>query len=160
MALMLGGFPAMQKLDNDAARGLVAQYLQLARDRPHWAIVNVCRAIREGKARLSRAFSPSEAEFNSLIRSEVAQYERNLMAAQQLLRAKVQPPPAPKLTDEEIEAKLGRKLHATVEANPAPPAYGDAFRSEPTPAEPAPTESAPAGHLLKSYGQRRAQQNL
>jgi hypothetical protein len=110
LALMLGGFTTMQRLDELAAKGLVAQYLQLTRDRPFWAVVRVCRKIRIGEAGLPTQYCPNEAEFNSVLRRVVSPYERQLLQAQRLLDAKVQPPPPPKLTREELEAKLGRPL--------------------------------------------------
>jgi hypothetical protein len=110
LALMLGGHTSMQKLDDVAAKGLVAQYLQLTRDRPFWAVVQVCRKIRPGDAGIPTKYCPNEAEFNSLLRRLVSPYERQLLQAQRLLDAKVQPPPPPKLTREELEAKLGRPL--------------------------------------------------
>jgi hypothetical protein len=110
LALMLGGYASMQRLDDIAAKGLVAQYLQLTRGRPFWAVVQVCRKIRTGDAGIPTQYCPNEAEFNSLLRRLVYPYERQLLQAQRLLDAKVQPPPAPKLTREELEAKLGRRL--------------------------------------------------
>jgi hypothetical protein len=110
LALMLGGYTSMQRLDDVAAQGLVAQYLQLTRDRPFWAVVQVCRKIRTGDAGIPTQYCPNEAEFNTLLRRLVQPYERQLLQARRLLDAKVQPPPPPKLTREEIEAKLGRRL--------------------------------------------------
>jgi hypothetical protein len=110
LALMLGGFTTMQRLDGVAAKGLLAQYLQLTRGRPFWAVVQVCRKIRTGEAGLPTQYCPTEAEFNSLLRRAVLPYEQQLLQAQRLLDAKVQPPPPPKLTREEMEAKLGRWL--------------------------------------------------
>jgi hypothetical protein len=110
LALMLGGFMTMQRLDGVAAKGLVAQYRQLTRARPFWAVVEVCRKIRTGEAGLPVQYCPNEAEFNTLLRRLVSPYERQLLQAQRILDAKVQLPPLPKLTREELEAKLGRRL--------------------------------------------------
>ena len=95
VSLMLN-FPANRGLDETAAMGFVAQYLQLTRDRPHWAIVKACRMVRLGKAGLPPAYCPTEAEFNLLIDREVAYYERALAKAQKVLDAKVRPPDPPK----------------------------------------------------------------
>lgn len=117
LALMLGGFATMQRLDEIAAKGLVAQYLQLTRDRPFWAVVQVCRKIRIGDAGLPTQYCPNEAEFNSVLRRVVSPYERQLLQARRVLEAKVQPPPPLKLTRTELEAKLGRPLPQTVASN-------------------------------------------
>jgi hypothetical protein len=109
VSLMLN-VPANRGLDETAAMGFVAQYLQLSRPRPHWAIVKVCRMVRLGKAGLPPAYCPTEAEFNLLIDREVAYYERALAKAQKVLDAKVRPPEPPKLTRAEIEARLGRPI--------------------------------------------------
>jgi hypothetical protein len=121
VSLMLN-FPANRGLDETAAMGFVAQYLQLTRNQPHWAIVKVCRMVRLGKAGLPPAYCPTEAEFNLLIDREVTHFRRLLIQAQRILDAKVLPPPAPKLTREQIEAKLGRSLGASTPAEvKAPP---------------------------------------
>lgn len=132
MSLMLGGFTVMQKIAEVAARDLVAQYLQLSRDQPFWAIVEACRMVRSGKAGLPVQYCPNELEFNTIIRRLVSDYERRLIAAQRLLDARVQPPPAPKLTREEIEAKLGRAFGARASSEPqAPPVSpGDGRHAE------------------------------
>jgi hypothetical protein len=109
VSLMLN-FPANRGLDEITAMGFVAQYLQLTRDRPHWAIVKVCRMVRLGKAGLPPAYCPTEAEFNLLIDREVAYYERALAKAQKVLDAMVRPPDPPKPTRGEMEAKLGRPI--------------------------------------------------
>jgi hypothetical protein len=105
VSLMLN-VPANRGLDETAAMGFVAQYLQLTRGRPHWAIVKVCRMVRLGKAGLPPAYCLTEAEFNLLIDREVAYYERALTKAQKVLDAKVQPPDPPKPTRAEMEARL------------------------------------------------------
>jgi hypothetical protein len=43
---MLGAFPSMQRLDDEAALTIAAAYLWTARDRPHWAIVKGCKLER------------------------------------------------------------------------------------------------------------------
>jgi hypothetical protein len=93
VSLMLGGFTVMQKIDEVAARGIIAQYLQLPRDRPFWAIVEACRMVRNGKAGLPIQYCPNESEFNTIIRRLVSDYERRLNAAERLLVARVRPPP-------------------------------------------------------------------
>jgi hypothetical protein len=109
VSLMLN-FPANRGLDETAAMGFVAHYLQLTRSRPHWAIVKACRMVRLGKAGLPPAYCPTEPEFNQLIDREVAYYERALAKARKVLDAKVRPPDPPKPTRAEIEAKLGRPI--------------------------------------------------
>jgi hypothetical protein len=109
VSLMLN-FPANRGLDETAAMGMVAQYLMLSRDRPHWAIVKVCRMVRLGKAALPPGYCPTEAEFNLLIEREVADFERQLARTRRILDAKVLPAEPPKLTLAEIEARLGRPL--------------------------------------------------
>jgi hypothetical protein len=86
LALMLGGFSIMQRMDGVAAKGLVAQYLQLTRGQPFWAVVQACRKIRTGEAGLSAQYCPNEAEFNTLLRRLVSSYERQLLHAQRLSR--------------------------------------------------------------------------
>jgi hypothetical protein len=97
VSLMLN-VPANRALDETAAMGFVAQYLQLTRDRPHWAIVKVCRMVRLGKAGLPTAYCPTEAEFNLLLEREVAHFERLLIRAQSILDAKVHPADPPMRT--------------------------------------------------------------
>jgi hypothetical protein len=123
VSLMLN-VPANRGLDETAAMGLVAQYLQLTRTRPHWAIVKVCRMVRLGKAGLPPAYCPTEAEFNLLIDREVGHYERALAKGQKVLDAKVHPPEPPKPTQAEIEANLGRPIgEAKVEVKTARAVY-------------------------------------
>ena len=121
VSLMLN-VPANRGLDETAAMGFVAQYLQLTRGRPHWAIVKVCRMVRLGKAGLPTAYCPTEAEFNMLIDREVAYYERALAKAQKVLDAKVRPPDPPKPTQAEMEARLPPPVGASpsAEANLRP----------------------------------------
>jgi hypothetical protein len=122
VSLMLN-VPANRGLDETAAMGFVAQYLQLTRARPHWAIVKVCRMVRLGKAGLPPAYCPTEAEFNLLIDREVAYYERALAKAQRVLDAKVQPPDPPKPTHAEMEARFRPPAEASpsIEAQSCPP---------------------------------------
>jgi len=115
VSLMLN-VPANRSLDERAAMGFVAQYLQLTRDKPHWAIVKVCRLVRLGKTGLAPGYCLTEAEFNQLLEREVAAYQQQLIRTRRILNAKALPSPAPKLTRAEIEAKLGHPLGA-----PAPP---------------------------------------
>jgi hypothetical protein len=96
--LLMLNFPANRGIDETSAIATAAQYLQLNRSRPHWAIVKACHAVRLGKAGLPPAYCPTEAEFNALIEREVAHYERLLTKAQILLDAKIQPPDPPKPT--------------------------------------------------------------
>jgi hypothetical protein len=114
ISLMLN-VPANRGLDERAAMGFVLQYLQLCRNRPHWAIVKVCRNVRLGKAGLSPAYCPTEAEFNRLIDQEVAAFERALRRGRAILEAKALPSDPPKPTQAEIEAKLGRTISGAEE---------------------------------------------
>jgi hypothetical protein len=107
---MLGGFPTMQRFDQVAALSMAAAYLLTARERPHWAIIKACRMVRGGTAGLAVAYCPSEPEFNTLIGRRVEPYADKLRRMQRLLDAKAEPPTPPKLTREEIEARLGRPL--------------------------------------------------
>lgn len=124
VSLMLN-VPANRGLDETAAMGFVAQYLQLTRTRPHWAIVKVCRMVRLGKAGLPPAYCPTEAEFNLLIDREVAYYERAFAKAQKVLDAKVRPPDPPKPTRAEMEARfplIGASPSTEAQARPPPTA--------------------------------------
>jgi hypothetical protein len=97
------------------------------RERPHWAIVKACSDVRHGSAGINREFCPSEPTFNGIIGRLVQPYEDALRRTERLLAAKIAPPPAPKLTRAEIEARLGRRLDAppAAEANPTPAANGN-----------------------------------
>jgi hypothetical protein len=132
ISLMFSGFPSMQKLDDVAATGLVAQHLQSVRPYPFWAVSKACRLVRTGQAGLPLQYCPSEPEFNAVVRRLVSDYERRLVEAQRLLDAKVQKPPAPKQTREEIEVRLGHSLgpRASSEAQPAPVPAGDGKHAE------------------------------
>jgi hypothetical protein len=143
VSLMLN-FPANRGLDEITAMGFVAQYLQLTRDRPHWAIVKVCRMVRLGTAGLLTAYCPTEAQFNLLIEREVADYERQLARTQRILDAKVLPADPPKPTLAEIEARLGRPLGAA-------PAEVKA------PASVAPSDGNHAARVLADIAARKAQ---
>jgi hypothetical protein len=107
---MLGAFPMMQRLDRIAALGIAAAYLWTVRERPPWAIAKACELVRSAEANLSRGYCPTEPEFSHLVKECVAPYLDALRRARQLLHAEVLPAPKPKLSREEIEAKLGRKL--------------------------------------------------
>jgi hypothetical protein len=139
VSLMLN-FPANRGLDETAAMCMVAQYLMLSRDRPHWAIVKVCRMVRLGKAALPAAYCPTEAQFNLLIEREVADYERQLARTQRILDAKVLPADPPKPTRAEIEAKAW-----------AAPAEVKA------PASVAPSDGNHAARVLADIAARKAQ---
>jgi hypothetical protein len=143
VSLMLN-FPANRGLDETAAMGMVAQYLMLSRDRPHWAIVKVCRMVRLGKAALPAAYCPTEAQFNLLIEREVADYERQLARTQRILDAKVLPADPPKPTLAEIEARLGRPL-------------GEAPAEVKAPASVAPSDGNHAARVLADIAARKAQ---
>jgi hypothetical protein len=143
VSLMLN-VPANRGLDETAAMGFVAQYLQLTRTRPHWAIVKVCRMVRLGKAGLPPAYCPTEAEFNLLIDREVAYYERALAKAQKVLDAKVRPPEPPKPTRAEIEAKLGRPI-------------GEAKVEVKTPVRSTPDDGNHAARVMADIAARKAQ---
>jgi hypothetical protein len=107
---MLGGFPNMQRHDRKAALGIAIAYLELAAERPPWAILKACQLVRVGEAGLNPGFCPTEPEFNILARRIVAPYAEALRSARQLLDADVREELKPKLSREEIEAKLGRKI--------------------------------------------------
>jgi hypothetical protein len=112
IAGMLGAFPTMQRHDRVAALGMAAAYLWTVRERPPWAIVNGCNLVRVGQAGLNRSFCPSEPEFSDIVKRLVAPYVDALRRVRLLLSAAVRPPDPPKLSREEIEAKLGRRIGA------------------------------------------------
>jgi hypothetical protein len=107
---MLGSFPAMQRFDQHAAFSIANSYLTAARQQPHWAIIKAVEQVRSGTAGINPSYAPSEAEFLIVTTRLVEPYIAALKRAERLLEAKVQPPPPPKLTREELEAKLGRPL--------------------------------------------------
>jgi hypothetical protein len=120
--LLMLNYPANRGIDEASAGATAAQYLQLNRNRPHWAIVKVCYDVRRGKAGLPPAYCPTEPEFNRLIEGEVVHYERLLTQAQRLLDAKVRPPDPPKPTRVEMEARFPPVgASPAVEANVRPP---------------------------------------
>jgi hypothetical protein len=107
---MLGAFPNMQRFDQQTALGIAANYLMIVRQQPHWAIVKACEMVRTNAAGLSPGFCPSEPEFVTAVARLAKPYAGALQRAEQLLQGKANDPPPPKLTREEIEAKLGRRL--------------------------------------------------
>lgn len=144
---MLGGFPNMQRHDRTAALGIAIAYLELAAERPPWAILKACHLVRAGEAGLNPGFCPTEPEFNILARRCVAPYVEALRRARQLLDADVREELKPKLSREEIEAKLGRKIRDPARldatrpgwsrrscANQAPPEFRQTSEAEREPA--------------------------
>jgi hypothetical protein len=109
IAAMLGGFRSMRQQDDDAER-LVEVTAGVLREFPLWAITRGCLKIARNRAGLDRRFAPNDAEIFGVVSEEVRSYRRTLVTAEALLIARVEAPPAPKLTREEIEAKLGRPL--------------------------------------------------
>jgi hypothetical protein len=102
----------MQRHDRVAALGMAAAYLWTVRERPPWAIESGCNLLRVGEAALNRSFCPSEREFSDVVKRLVAPYVDALRRVRLLLSAVVRPPDPPKLSQEEIEAKLGRRISA------------------------------------------------
>lgn|GEM_PF-3773254 len=117
---MLGAYPSMQRHDEEAAGMIAASYLWTVREEPHWAIVEACGLVRGNKAGLNPSFPPTEPEFAKVVALRAAMYRLRLRETEAILRAKIQPPPEPKLTAEEIAAKLGRPIGARPTA-----AHGD-----------------------------------
>jgi hypothetical protein len=104
---MLGAYPMNQRYDRIVALSMAAAYLWTARDQPPWAILRACDLVRGGKAGLNLSFCPSEPEFNAVAARCVEPYRDELRRSRELLDAKAVEPPPPKLSREEIEAKLG-----------------------------------------------------
>jgi hypothetical protein len=131
IAGMFAAFPAMQRYDEATALGIAAGYLWTVRDRPHWAIVKACTMVRAGTAGLNRSYAPSEPEFATLVARLVEPYVQAHDRARRLIEAKVDVPP-PKLTQAEIEAKLGRPLgsRASSDAQAPPVPAGDGKHAE------------------------------
>lgn len=107
---MLGAYPAMQRYDDGTATAIAANYLWTVREEPHWAIAKACDEVRSAAAGLNPSFAPTEPEFATVVAKLVATYRQRLAQAEAVLRAGVDKLPAPPLTKEEIEAKLGRPI--------------------------------------------------
>jgi hypothetical protein len=90
---MLGAFPWMQRLDEEAAMSMAAAYLWTARERPHWAIIKACEMVRAGTAGFNPSYCPSEPEFNLMIGRLIAGYVNRLAATERLLAAKTEQRP-------------------------------------------------------------------
>jgi hypothetical protein len=107
---MLGAFPMMQRYDSKTALAIAAAYLWTVRDQPHWAIVQACDLVRANAAGLKSSYCPSEPEFVTVVSRCVEPYRGQLRKTEALLGAKVDEPHPPKLTREDIEAKVGRPM--------------------------------------------------
>jgi len=104
------GYWSARAIGADAA-AIVAQYACVLSDLPLWAIERTCEGYAEGKITgQHRAFAPSTAMLwqttHDLHVAALLDEREEIMAA---LAAKVESA-APKLSREEIEAKLGRKV--------------------------------------------------
>lgn len=78
---------------------------------PAWAIVAGCQKIVRGEIEgLSRDWAPSDRAIHDVVADIVRPYQQVLDNARALLAAPVEPPEPPRLTREEIEAKLGRSV--------------------------------------------------
>jgi hypothetical protein len=115
---MIGSYQMMQKFNKATALTITAGYLWTARQRPHWAIKKACAMVRDGTAGLNPMYCPSEAEFNLLIGRLIEPYTNALHNVERLIKARVELPQPPKLTREEIEAKLGRPLGTAAALKP------------------------------------------
>jgi hypothetical protein len=80
--------------------------------------------VRLGTAGLNPAYCPSEPEFNILIGRLVDPYVDALPRTERLMTAKFEPPSPPKLSQAEIEAKLGRPLGVRTSSEAPMPAGG------------------------------------
>jgi hypothetical protein len=116
VTMMLSGFPAMNRYDDETSVALTNCYLDVVREKPPWAIIEACRRVRSNHAGLNPAFCPSEPEFSFVVQRLVEPYQRMLRKVDDIIGAVAQVEP-PKLSREEIEAKLGRKLGTPTSAD-------------------------------------------
>jgi hypothetical protein len=120
---MLGAFMMMQRYDQPTALGVAAGYLWTAQQqkRPTRAIIKTCEMVRFGSAGLNPKYPPNEPEWSILIGQLVEPYISALRRTERLMTSKIAAPLPPKLTREEIEAKLGHPLGTPSSEAKAPP---------------------------------------
>jgi hypothetical protein len=122
---MFGSFPSMRQQGADAV-GRIDGAMRALSEFPAWAIEEGCRSIqrngyeceRHGLMCVERHWPPSDPEICRSV-AKVVQMRRSALAtAEGLLKARVEQPPPPKLSIQEIEAKLGRRLSAPKDRMP------------------------------------------
>jgi hypothetical protein len=115
------------RLSADEAEVTVQVLLVVLRDFPAWAIKEGCRRITGNEAGLDRRWSPNDTEIHSVVAEVVRPYGRRALDnVTALLAASVEELEPRRLTEAEIEAKLGRPLSSGRKPeNPPPPYYGD-----------------------------------
>jgi hypothetical protein len=86
---MLGAFPQSHRHNDENAIVIARGYLWVVREKPPWAIIAACRAVRLGMSGLNMSFCPSEPEFHAVVAKIVAPYEAQLRKIDLIVRATV-----------------------------------------------------------------------